>query len=40
MEKIREFKFPDTFKDFNKAESIPSVFYFLSQNNEVFIFFF
>lgn len=35
IEKIREFKFSCSFKDFNKAESIPSIFYFLTNNNDM-----
>ena len=37
IEKLHEFNFSCNFKDFNKAESIPSLFYFITITNDVFI---
>lgn len=39
IEKIKEFNFACNIKDFNKAESIPSLFYILTTNNDVTVFF-
>lgn len=34
-EKLKEFIFKTTYKEFNKTESIPSLFYFLTELNDV-----